>query len=112
MVGHRVRTTRSTDGKMDSYAVVDTNKVRVLVGGRQLVTGTYTLEIDNLSFLGLPTSGSITVHTYVFRWSGATGRVDAPTDLGTVAHTYSGNVLSFPIYQTTTTTTWAFEFSY
>ncbi|KAG7091175.1 hypothetical protein E1B28_010227 [Marasmius oreades] len=111
MIGHRVKTTRSTDKKMDSYAVVDTHRVRILVGGRQ-VTGTYQLTIQNLSVLGLPTSGTITVHTFEFPYTGVTGRVDAPTDLGTVAHTYSGNTLSFPIFQTSTTTTWAFEFDY
>ncbi|KAL0571545.1 hypothetical protein V5O48_010421 [Marasmius crinis-equi] len=90
MQGYRVRTTRSTDGKMDSYSVVDSSarKVRTLVGGR-LVTGTWSLQFDNLSALGLPSSGSITVHTYEFPWKGATGRVDGPTDLGTVVHAYS-----------------------
>lgn len=39
MKGYRVATVGSTDRKMDSYAVVDSNIVRILVGGRQ-VTGT------------------------------------------------------------------------
>ncbi|KAK7045964.1 hypothetical protein VNI00_006959 [Paramarasmius palmivorus] len=111
MKGHRVATTRSTDKKMDSYAVVDTNRVRILVGGRR-VTGTYQLTIDNLSAIGLPTSGSMSVHTLQFDWAGRYGRVDGPKDLGYVSHSYSGNSLSFPIYQTSTTTTWAFEFDY
>ncbi|KAI3609887.1 glycoside hydrolase family 39 protein [Moniliophthora roreri] len=111
MKGHRVATTQSTDKKMDCYAVVDTNRVRVLVGGRR-VTGTYQLSIDNLSAIGLPTSGTVSVHTLEFAYNGRYGRVDGPKDLGYVSHSYSGNTLSFPIYQTSTTTTWAFEFDY
>ncbi|KAF8312919.1 hypothetical protein DL93DRAFT_2081579 [Clavulina sp. PMI_390] len=110
MVGHRVATTGSTDGLMDCYAVVDSSVVRILVGGRE-TTGTYELVINNISSLGLATSGTITVHTYQFSWGGAFV-AESKTDLGTVAHTYSSNTLSFPIYQTDTTTTWAFEFPY
>ncbi|KAG8995203.1 hypothetical protein FRB94_009341 [Tulasnella sp. JGI-2019a] len=73
--------------------------------------GTYELVIENLSSLGLATSGTITVHTYQFAYAGV--YVASPvTDLGTYAHTYTGNTLSLPIYQTSTTTTWAFEFPF
>jgi len=111
MTGFRVATTGSTDRLMDNFAVVGTNVVRILVGGR-LVTGTYSLQIKNLSALGLATSGTINVHTFQFNFGGTTTQEGAPQDLGLVAHTYSGNVLSFPIFQTTTTTTWAFEFTF
>ncbi|KAJ7677195.1 glycoside hydrolase family 39 protein [Mycena rosella] len=111
MTGHRVATTGSTDRLMDNYAVVDTNIVRILVGGR-LVTGTYSLQIKNLSALGLATAGTISVLTRQFSFAGTEGQEGAPTDLGLVAHTYTGNVLSFPIFQTDTVTTWAFEFSF
>ncbi|KAG8989256.1 hypothetical protein FRB93_003696 [Tulasnella sp. JGI-2019a] len=110
MTGYRVKTTGSTDRLMDCYAVVGTNVVRILVGGR-VITGTYELVIENLSSLGLATSGTITVHTYQFAYAGV--YVASPvTDLGTYAHTYTGNTLSLPIYQTSTTTTWAFEFPF
>ncbi|KAF7338897.1 hypothetical protein MSAN_02212900 [Mycena sanguinolenta] len=111
MTGFRVATTGSTDRLMDNFAVVGTNIVRILVGGR-LVTGTYELQIKNLSALGLATSGSISVTTRQFSFSGTEGQEGAPTNLGVVVHTYSGNVLSFPIFQTDTVTTWAFEFSF
>ncbi|KAJ7154482.1 glycoside hydrolase family 39 protein [Mycena filopes] len=111
MTGHRVATTGSTDRKMDNFAVVGTNIVRILVGAR-LVTGTYTLQINNLSALGLATSGTINVTTRQFSFAGTTGQEGAPTNLGVVAHTYTGNVLSFPIFQTDTVTTWAFEFGF
>lgn len=75
--------------------------------------GTYELSIQNLSALGLATSGTMTVTTYQFSWGGSSfTAVTGPTDLGAVAHTYTGNTLSFPIYQTDTTTTWAFEFPF
>ncbi|KAG8868897.1 hypothetical protein FRB98_003162 [Tulasnella sp. 332] len=110
MTGYRVQTTGSTDRLMDCYAVVGSNTVRILVGGR-LTTGTYELVIDSISSLGLATSGTITVHTYQFAYAGVY-TASPMTDLGTVAHTYTGNTLSFPIYQTSTTTTWAFEFPF
>ncbi|KAG8872747.1 hypothetical protein FRB98_009436 [Tulasnella sp. 332] len=110
MTGYRVQTTGSTDRLMDCYAVVDSNTVRILVGGR-LTTGTYELVIESISSLGLATSGTITVHTYQFAYAGVY-TASPMTDLGTVAHTYTGNTLSFPIYQTSTTTTWAFEFPF
>ncbi|KAJ7601849.1 glycoside hydrolase family 39 protein [Mycena polygramma] len=111
MTGHRVATTGSTDRRMDNFAVVGTNIVRILVGGR-LVTGTYSLQIKNLSALGLATAGTISVRTRQFSFAGTQGQEGAPTDLGLVSHTYTGNVLSFPIFQTDTVTTWAFEFSF
>ncbi|KAJ7055968.1 glycoside hydrolase family 39 protein, partial [Mycena amicta] len=110
MTGFRVLTTGSTDRLMDNFAVVGTNIVRILVGGR-LVTGTYSLTIKSLSSVGLPTAGTINVRTRQFNFAGTEGQEGAPQDLGLVAHTYTGNVLTFPIFQTTTTTTWAFEFS-
>ncbi|KAF8217420.1 glycoside hydrolase family 39 protein [Mycena galopus ATCC 62051] len=111
MTGHRVATTGSTDRLMDNFAVVGTNIVRILVGGR-LVVGTYSLEIKNLSALGLATAGTINVTTRQFSFGGTETQEGAPTNLGVVAHTYTGNVLSFPIFQTDTVTTWAFEFAF
>ncbi|KAJ7148068.1 glycoside hydrolase family 39 protein [Mycena crocata] len=111
MTGFRVATTGSTDRKMDNFAVIGTNIARILVGGR-LVTGTYSLQIKNLSALGLATAGTINVRTRQFSFAGTQGQVGDPTDLGLVAHTYTGNVLTFPIFQTDTVTTWAFEFAF
>ncbi|KAF9066493.1 glycoside hydrolase family 39 protein [Rhodocollybia butyracea] len=111
MTGHRVATTGSIDRLMDSYATVGTDKVRILVGGRQ-VTGTWQVTVDSLSTVGLPTSGTLDITTWQFSFTGShTGDVGLPTNLGVVAHTYSGNSVSFPIFQTDTTTTWAFEFN-
>ncbi|KAG8828919.1 hypothetical protein FRC17_007327, partial [Serendipita sp. 399] len=82
MTGYRVATTGSTNRLMDSYAVVGNRVVRILVGARQ-TTGTYTLQIRNLSALGLPSSGNMAVRTRQFNWSGKFGRQDSPQDLGT-----------------------------
>ncbi|KAJ3882510.1 glycoside hydrolase family 39 protein [Lentinula edodes] len=111
MTGHRVATTGSIDRLMDSYATVGTDKVRILVGGRQ-VTGTWQVTVNSLSSVGLPTSGTLDITTFQFSFTGShTGNVGAPTNLGVVGHTYTGNAVSFPIFQTDTTTTWAFEFA-
>jgi len=111
MTGHRVATTGSIDRLMDSYATVGTDAVRILVGGRQ-VTGTWQVTVNSLSSVGLPESGTLDITTFQFSYTGgAEGNVGAPTNLGVVAHAYSGNSVSFPIFQTDTTTTWAFEFA-
>ncbi|KAJ4482405.1 glycoside hydrolase family 39 protein [Lentinula aciculospora] len=103
MTGHRVVTTGSIGRLMDSYATVGTDQVRILVGGRQV-----TASDCSLSSVGLPTSGTLDINTFQFSFTG--GNVGAPTNLGVVAHTYTGNSVSFPIFQTDTTT-WAFEFA-
>lgn len=111
MTGYRVSTTGSTDRIMDAYATVGTDKVRVLVGSRQ-TTGTWDLTISGLASIGLGSSGSITVQTWGFPdTDGHFGEVDAPTNLGLVAHTFSDGTVTFPIYQTDTTTAYAFEFA-
>ena len=111
MTGHRVRTTGSSDAKFDVYATVN-DKVRILCGTR-LVTGTWQLTVENLSAVGLPTSGSLNIQTWGLIDKGHNGEVDGPTDRGIVSHTYSGNTVTFPIYQTVqdNVTAWAFEFN-
>lgn len=109
MTGHRVGTSVSTDLKIDTYATVGTDKVRILCGVR-ISTGTWQITVNSLSSVGLPTSGSLTIQTWGFPDAGHFGEVDAPTNLGTYAHTYSGNSVTFPIYQVDTTTAYAFEF--
>ena len=111
MTGHRVGTTGSSDAKFDVYATVS-DKVRILCGTR-LVTGTWQLTVENLSAVGLPSSGTVNIQTWGLVDKGHTGEVDGLTNRGIVAHTYSGNSVTFPIYQTDvdSTTAWAFEFS-
>ena len=111
MTGYRVGTTGSSDGKFDVYATVS-DKVRVLCGTR-LVTGTWELTIENLSAVGLPSSGTLHIQTWGLVDKGHTGEVDGPTNRGIGTRSYSGNSVTFPIYQTAVdnTTAWAFEFS-
>lgn len=47
MTGYRVATTGSTDRLMDCYAVVGTNTVRILLGGRE-VTGSPPAKLVDL----------------------------------------------------------------
>lgn len=113
MTGSRVSTTGTGDRKMDVYATIGSDKkVRVLTGVR-LATGTWYITINKLSAVGLPTSGSLNIHTLGFVDKGHYGEVDAPTDRGNYAHTYSGDSVTFPVYQTSQDqyTAWAFEFS-
>jgi hypothetical protein len=108
MTGTRVKTTASTDTKFDVYATVGTDRVRILTGVK-LQTGTYTLQVANISALGLPSSGSVSIDTWGFLGSDPLTPTGAPAFLNTVSHTYSGNVLSFPVYQTETHSAYAFE---
>lgn len=112
MTGYRVGTTPSADLKLDAYATVGSTSATVLVGVR-IATGTWQLQLDDLSALGLPTSGTLNIQTWGFPVAADIkyGEVDGPSDLGIVAHGYSDNTVTFPIYQTDTTTAYAFVFS-
>jgi hypothetical protein len=111
MTGHRVGTSPSTDLKIDTYVTVGTDKVRILCGVR-ITTGTWQITVNGLSAVGLPTSGTLPIQTWGFpNTGGHFGEVDAPTNLGIYSHTYSGDSVTFPIYQTDATTAYAFEFA-
>lgn len=112
MTGTRVGSLPSTDLKLDCYGTVGTDKVRLLVGVR-LQTGTWSLQVNKLSAVGLPTSGSLSIHTWGFPVGSDVhyGEIDAPQDLGIYAHTYSGDSVTFPIYNTDVNRAYAFEFS-
>ncbi|KAL1874420.1 hypothetical protein VTK73DRAFT_297 [Phialemonium thermophilum] len=110
MTGTRVQTSPTADLRGEVYAVVGTNTVRLLVGSRA-ATGTFNVQLENLSAVGLPESGTLNVHTWGFpSTDDHYARLDGPTDLGLYGHPYSGNSLSFPIYQTDVYTAYAFEF--
>lgn len=112
MTGHRVGTLPSSDLKLEAYATVGTDYARVLVGVR-VATGTWELKLNSLSSLGLPTSGTLNVHTWGFPVASDVhyGEVDAPKDLGWYGHAYSGDTVTFPVYQTDKVTAYAFEFA-
>lgn len=112
MTGYRVGTLPSSDLKLEAYATVGSDYARVLVGVR-VATGTWELELNSLSSLGLPTSGTLNVHTWGFPVASDVhyGEVDAPTDLGWYGHAYSGDTVTFPVYQTDEVTAYAFEFA-
>ncbi|EKD13577.1 uncharacterized protein L3040_007220 [Drepanopeziza brunnea f. sp. 'multigermtubi'] len=110
MTGHRVGSQPSADLKLDTYATVGTDMVRVLTGVR-ISKGTWQITIKNLSAVGLPASGSLNIHTWGFPFTGGHfGQVNAPDDLGWYAHDYTGDSVTFPVYQTDTSTAYAFEF--
>ncbi|KAG0148100.1 hypothetical protein CROQUDRAFT_41789 [Cronartium quercuum f. sp. fusiforme G11] len=112
MTGHRVHTKPSLDLKLDVYATVGTHSAIALVGVRA-TTGTWFLNLDNLSALGLPTSGTVNIRTWAFPVPSSVhyGRVDGPKNLGLLAHHYTHDSVSFPVFQTDKTTAYAFEFS-
>lgn len=112
MTGYRVHTLPSADRKLDVYATVSATSAIVLCGVR-LATGTWTLRLNNLSALGLPTTGSLKVQTWGFKVAASVhyGRVDGPTNLNVVEHAYSDNTVSFPVFQTDKMTAYAFEFA-
>jgi hypothetical protein len=110
MTGHRVGTCPSQDLKLDTYTTVGSDMVRILTGVR-ITIGTWQITVNDLSAVGLATSGTLNIHTWGFPDTGCHyAEVEDPTDLGWVEHTYSGNSVTFPVFQTDTTTAWAFEF--
>jgi hypothetical protein len=111
MTGYRVGTSPSADLKLDTYATVGSDMVRVLTGVR-ITTGTWQVTINDLSAVGLPQSGTLNIHTWGFPLTGGHfGEVNAPNDLGWYGHTYEGNTVTFPIYQTDSSTAYAFDFA-
>jgi hypothetical protein len=110
MTGYRTLTTGSSDRLLDIYTTVSPTTVRILTGVR-IKTGTWAITVKNLSAVGLPTSGTLNIQTWGFANNGLYGEVDAPSDRGIYGHQYSGNSVTFPIYQTDASTAWAFEFS-
>lgn len=110
MTGHRTKTAGTTDRLLDVYATVGSDKVRILCGARH-TTGTWAITVENLSAIGLPQSGSLSIDTYAFKGPNSGTEEDAPVFLNTVSHSYSGNSVNFPIYQTDSTTAYAFEFA-
>lgn len=110
MTGVRAKTTGTSDRLMDAYATVDSKTVRILAGTR-LETGTWYITISNLTSVGLPSSGSLDIHTWGFVDKGHYGEVTGPTDRGYAWHNYSDDSVTFPVYQTSEDnhTAWAFE---
>ncbi|KAJ5122932.1 hypothetical protein N7448_009029, partial [Penicillium atrosanguineum] len=110
MTGKRVETSGTGDRLFDVYATVDSDKVRILSGAR-ITTGNWQITVHSISSVGLPSKGSVDIQTWGFAGTSVYETVDAPSDRGIVSHAYSGDTLTFPIYQTDASTAWAFEFS-
>lgn len=112
MTGSRATTTSSGDGTLDVYTTIGSDKVRTLTGVLDQ-TGTWYITIKGLSAAGLPESGSLDISTLGFEDSGHFGEEGQPSDRGSASHTYSGDAVTFPVYQTTQDehTAWGFEFA-
>lgn len=110
MTGNRVETTGSGDSLFDVYATSDSDKVRVLAGTWH-ESGQWSITINQLSEVGLPADGTLTIQTWAFTGSDVWEQVDAPTDKGTADHDYTGDSVTIAVDQEDKTTAWAFEFS-
>lgn len=111
MTGYRVQTDPTADKNGDVYAVVDTDRVRLLVGAR-VATGTWNINLTNLTAMGLPASGTLKIHTH--RFDGSSNHFqeyDSSIDMGVHGHHYSNNQVTFPIWSTEPYSALAFEFS-
>lgn len=111
MTGHRVSTQGSGDRQIDVYATVGSDGVVRVLCGVRINTGTWYITIDNLSSAGLPTSGTLNIQTWGFPGgSSVFSTASGLQNKGVVSHSYSGNSVTFPVYQSDTSTAWAFEF--
>jgi hypothetical protein len=109
MTGRRVNTTGSTDRQLDVYATVGKDRVRLLAGVK-VNTGTWQITVDNMAAAGYPPAGNVSIDTWGFDGTSVFQVVGPPSFRNTAVHAYSGNTLSFPIFQTDNHTAWAFEF--
>lgn len=88
----RVASTSSADRKFDVFATRGESRdsVKILAGSR-LTTDEYDITIEDMSAVGLPESGNVTIQTRRFDWAGQFGQVGDPVDLGLYTHEYSAN---------------------
>ncbi|KAL4814911.1 hypothetical protein BDW67DRAFT_186212 [Aspergillus spinulosporus] len=112
MTGYRVGTFGSTDRQFDVYATVGDDKVRALAGVR-VKTGTWALTFKNLSAVGLPPAGELSIQTWGFTYDIPEAALLEPTNRGIATHSYADDEITIAIYQTEEDwkTAWAFEFS-
>ncbi|KAJ5391725.1 hypothetical protein N7509_007215 [Penicillium cosmopolitanum] len=108
MTGYRVRSEMTEDTLGDTYAVVGSDRVRVLAGVRP-TTGTWGIVLSGLSAVGLPPSGDLPIRTLRFETGDLYTEVDAPTDLGYYTHSYTDDTLYFVIGQDDPSVAYAFE---
>lgn len=114
MQGTRVQTVMTPNTLSDAYAVIcdSDRKLRILSGTRP-GNGTWTIQINSLSSLGLFTSGS--VETRVIHFNSAPtlfDPVDPPVDEGAAIWDYGDDYLIWKIFQDDPGATWALEISY
>lgn len=112
MTGTRVNTTGSDNLQFDVYATADSTEQTIrILAGTQTATGSWSVVVENLSSVGLPSSGSINVHTWAFNGNGHYVPTYGPVDEGVTAYSYSSNTLTIPINQSNNYTAYAFEFA-
>ncbi|KAG9595776.1 hypothetical protein KCU77_g9587, partial [Aureobasidium melanogenum] len=112
MTGERATTTGTGDGVMDVYATIDSDKARILTGVNNQ-QGNWFITLNNLSALGLSTSGTLNIQTWGFDDAGHFGAVATYSDRGVYGHDYDNDQVTFPVFQTSQDehTAWAFEFA-
>ena len=113
MTGTRIGSLPSSDGLIDTYTVLGSDGVvRVLTGVRQR-TGTWYVQLNNLTSVGLPASGALNIHTFGFPTADDAHFEGAPSiiDYGYYAHPYSDGQLSFPVFQNDVETAYSFTFA-
>jgi hypothetical protein len=110
MTGHRIGTSPSADLKLDTFATIGKDMVRVLARV-QITTATWQITINDLASVGLAESGSLNIHIWGFPFTGEHfGELDAPIDFGWYSYSYTENSVTFPIFQIDNSTASAFEF--
>lgn len=111
MTGYRVSTSPTADKNGEVYAVVGSDKIRLLVGARA-TEGTWAIQLNSLTSLGLPAFGTLTIQTYQFNGSASNHfqEFDGLWNKGTYGHTYTDDTVTFPIWSTDNVSGWAFEF--
>lgn len=113
MQGIRVQTVMTPNTLSDAYAVIcDSGRTLRILSGTRPATGTWQIQINSLSAIGLPTSGSVTTRVIQFNSAPTLyDAVDLPFDQGAATWYYGDDYLVWTIFQDDPELTWAFEIS-
>lgn len=94
MSGDKLQTTSSSDKLFDVFATSSGGNAKILAGTRTK-QAPYEIQVSNLSSLGLPEQGSVSVHGQQFDWAGQQTDTGGPVDLGVNTYEYSDNTVSW-----------------
>jgi hypothetical protein len=110
MKGPRAMTTGTTSRQFDVFATIGTDNVRLLAGTRTN-TGNWTVQVQGLTSVGYPSSGTLNARYYAFYGTNNIfDPVGEPPYLGTQSVPIVNGVANLNVYMPDRHTGWRIEF--